>query len=282
MFFQHFSAYPWLSLLQVGFMVWMLMDAYRRPADRFWLWVILLVQPFGAWAYFVCVKASDFVGSGRGWNHPGGWSLPFFSSRPSLEELRYQAEHVPTLTNALALAERLVEQHEHEEALPHLELARAREPDHCQVLFLAAVCHAELGCPEKAAPELETVIARDRAWSDYAAWRLLIRVRAAMNDPAGTLNTCRDLVRIAPTLRHRVLLAEYLLADGQPTEARELLQRALDDYRFAPASVRRLNRRYAGDAMRLLKQAAATKAAKKPTPKRVAKKRASKSELWND
>lgn len=259
--FYYFYEYPWLYLLQGAFTVWMLIDAYRRPAEQFWLWVILIFQPLGSWGYFVCVKMHDFTGGGRasGWQTSGGgWSLPFFNRRPSIEELRYQAEHVPTLANSLALAERLVERNEHEEALPHLESALAREPDHCQVLFLVAVCHAELNRPEKAIPELEKVIARDRAWSDYSAWRLLVRVRSAMNDAPGALAACRELVRIAPTLRHRVLLAEYLIAEGQAPEARDMLQRALEDYRFAPANVRRLNRPYAGQAKKLLKQASAS------------------------
>ena len=71
--------------------------------------------------------------------------------------------------------------------------------------------------------------------------------------------TLRDLTRIAPTLRHRCLLAEYLIADNQSAEARDLLQRALEDYRFAPSGVRRLNRQWASQAKKLLKQVAASK-----------------------
>jgi hypothetical protein len=249
---------PWLTLVQAALTVWMMIDAYRRGAEQFWFFIILFFQPLGAWAYFFAVKMGDFTGGGRGWsNSGGGWSL--FNRRPSLDELRYQAEHVPTLSNHLALAERLVERNEHEAAIPHLEAALAKEPDHCQVLFLFAVCHAELNHPEKAIPELEKVIARDRGWSDYSAWRLLVRVRSATNDAAGALATCRDLTRIAPTLRHRCLLAEYLIADNQSAEARDLLQRALEDYRFAPSGVRRLNRQWASQAKKLLKQLGTSK-----------------------
>jgi hypothetical protein len=258
--FELYHEYPWLYFAEAAFTVWMLIDAYRRPAEYFWFWVILLFQPIGPWIYFFVVKLPDFTGGGHGsgWQPSGGgWLANLFHRRPSIEELRYQAEHVPTLANSLALAERLVERNEHEEALPHLESALAREPDHCQVLFLHALCHAELNRPEKAVPELEKVIARDRGWSDYSAWRLLVRARSAMQDAPGALTTCRELARIAPTLRHRCLLAEHLIADGQSAEARDLLQRALEDYRFAPSGVRRLNRQWAGQAKRLLKQASA-------------------------
>ena len=52
MFQEIFQVYPLLSTLQMAFMVWMIVDAYRRPAERFWFWVIFLFQPIGPWAYF--------------------------------------------------------------------------------------------------------------------------------------------------------------------------------------------------------------------------------------
>src|SRR5690349_7905580 len=95
LFFQS-SWFSWLSLLQTAFMVWMLVDAYRRGADSFWFWVILLVPFFGAWAYFFSVKvrAGDFRGVNLGGVFPRG---------PSLAQLRFLAESTPTLTNHLNL-----------------------------------------------------------------------------------------------------------------------------------------------------------------------------------
>jgi ribosomal protein S21 len=51
------------------------------------------------------------------------------------------------------------------------------------------------------------------------------------------------------------MLGEYLLAAGEVTEARAVLDRALRDYDFAPAPSRRRNARWARQARRLLKQA---------------------------
>src|SRR5438093_1136148 len=137
--------YNYLWLPQLAFTAWMLVDCYRRHADYYWFWVILLFQPLGAWIYFFVVKLKDFSGS-------GGWS--FFHPRPSLDELRYRAEQTPTLANHLELAQRLIERHEHPEAIPHLEAALQKEPDHCQVLYSLAVCHSEQGHPEQAMPLL--------------------------------------------------------------------------------------------------------------------------------
>jgi hypothetical protein len=240
-----FAEYPLLSLAQTALTIWMLVDAYRRHAEAFWFWIILLIQPFGAWAYFFVVKFGDFKGA-HAW--------PVFQRPASLAELRYQAEKVPTLASHLALANRLIEKNLHEEAMPHLEAALAREPEHCQVLHGLAVCEVELGHPEKALPYLERIVVRDPRWSDYAAQRLLVRARTEVGDGAGALAAARELVRLAPTLHHQCLLAECLVAEGFHDEARTSLQQSLETHRYAPSLSRRRNRSWARQARRLQKR----------------------------
>jgi hypothetical protein len=214
----------------------------------FWYWIILIIQPIGAWAYFFIYKLPDFRGRAAG-NLAG-----LFQRRTSLEELRYRAEQTPTLANHLALGERLVEAKEYAEAVPHLETVVEREPGHCHALFALATCHMRLGCADQAAPILEKLIARDRWWSNYAAWRLLVEAKSQLGDKGAALETCRQLARLAPTLENRCLLAEHLLEQGQTDEARTLLQQSLDEHRFAPGPIRRRNRHWAGVARRLQKQ----------------------------
>jgi hypothetical protein len=237
------AGHPILSMIMLAFSLWMLVDAYHRGVDFFWYWIILLVQPIGALAYFFVFKIQDFRNF-KGWFH----------RRPGLQELRYRVTQVPTLANQLALGQRLIEKHEYAEALTYLESALTREPDHSQVLYCQAVCYVEMGQPQKGIPFLERIIARDRLWSDYSAWRLLIQARSDTGDQEGALKACRDLVKLAPNLRHRCLLAEHLLAQGQKQEARTLLDQGLQDHQFAPGPIRRRNRHWASQARRLLKQ----------------------------
>jgi hypothetical protein len=238
--------YPYLALAQMAFMLWMAVDAYKRHVESFWLWVIIFVPVFGAWAYFFAVKAADF-------RHVSLGSA--FQRRTSLEELRYRAEHVPTLASHLALAERLMEKGLYAEAIPHLEEARKKEPEHGQVLYALAASHAAEGRYELAVPLLEGINRRDPRWSNYAAWRLLVETRTQSGDQPGALDTCRELVKLAPTLQHRCLLAEHLLDNGLAEEARTLLDRSLQDYYFAAGPSRRLNRAWAREARRLQKRA---------------------------
>lgn len=241
----YLSAYPYLALPQAALTIWMLADAGRRGAEWFWFWVILFFQPIGPWAYFFAVKARDF-------RDPRGWLQ--FQRAPSLDELRYQVDTVPTLASHLALAQRLIELGRPAEALPHLEQARAREPDHSQVLYGLAVCHADLGAPGTALPLLERILERDRRWSEYRAFRLLIVLRARTGDTPGALEAARELVRIAPSLEHHCLLAEQLNSTGNAGAAAELLKQALETHRFAPAPARRRDRAWAHRARLLYKE----------------------------
>jgi hypothetical protein len=246
-FLEESSLLSVLSLLQLGFMVWMLVDCQRRRVEQTWFWIILWVPVLGAWVYFFNFKARELRGV-------GALHLWPFHSRPSLKELRYRAEQSPTLANHVNLADRLIEQGSYAEAIPHLEAALKREPDYCQALYGLALCHAKLQEPAKALPLLEKVLARDRRWSNYQAWYLLRDVRLAAGNAEGALTTCQELFQLAPTLQHRCLLAEQLLQLKRTAEAGEILQKGLDEYAFAHWASRRRNRPWASEARRLQKQ----------------------------
>jgi hypothetical protein len=247
---QFLAEYPYLGLLQAAFTLWMLIDAYHRSTEAFWFWVIFLFQPIGPWFYFLAVKL-------QGWRDRPGLSLPLFQGGPSLKELRYRAQQSPTLANHLALAQRLIVRREYGEAEPHLEAALKVEPDHCQVLYSLALCRVHAGRAAEAVPLLERLLARDQRWSHYAAWHLLIEARDDLGDAEGALRACRELARLSPTLQNQCLLAEHLSAQGQGQEAYDLLDRALQDFAFAPGFVRWRNRQWARQARRLQRKCAA-------------------------
>jgi hypothetical protein len=244
-FFQFFQEYPFINLAQTAFMVWMLVDAYRRQAEQFWYLVIFFMPFVGAWVYFFAVKAKDFRSINTG---------SLFQRKASMSELRYRVEHMPTLTNNVEFAKRLIEQKEYEEAIPYLNAALKQEPDHPTALYSLARCQKELSHLDQALPTLKKLLARDPRYSNYAGWHLLIETQELSGDSDSALQQCRELARIAPTLQHQCLLAEHLVEAGKAEEAHGLLERSLQDHSFAPGPIRRRNRAWANQASRLQKR----------------------------
>jgi hypothetical protein len=246
-FFSYFYEMPYLLVPQLALTIWMLVDANKRGVEFYWYWIILVFQPLGAWAYFFIYKLQDFRGG-------QGWVGNLFQRRASLEELRYRVERAPTVANHLDYGERLIEKGTFAEAIPHLEAVLKHEPEHGQALFALARCHRAQGHPQQALPLLEKVVARHPAWGNYQAWHALIEARQEAGDQEGAVKSCRELARIAPTLEHKCLFAEYLASAGENREARKVLEQGLDDYEYLAGPYRRRNRRWASKAKQLLKQ----------------------------
>ncbi len=242
--------YQYLAIVQTAITVGMLLDAYRRSAEPFWYLIILFLQPVGAWVYFVIVVL------GSGLRNPIGARRGFtWKRRPSLEELRYRAQRTPTVMNHYTLAERLMEKRQYGEALHQLEAAVGLDPEYCPAQYALAVCHHERGECDQAVAPLVKIIARDRQWSNYRAWRLLIEVRTGQRNKPRALDACRELARMMPTLEIKCLLAEHLLANGLGDETCKLLEQTLEDYRFLPFGQRWRDRRWAKQAHRLWNEA---------------------------
>jgi hypothetical protein len=239
------NGHPIISLAQMLFTIWMAVDVYRRGAEHFWYWVILFIPVLGAWVYFLAVVAPNLGSTGN---------ITWFQRKVSLEELRYRAEQTPTLANNLALGQGLIARGAFAEAIPVLEAAHKVEPEHGSVLFALARCHAGQKNQVQAAAFLERIIKRDPRWSDYDAWRLLVETHLDAAHHETALEKARELVKIAPTLRHKCILGEILIDQSYKGEARALLEGALDDHAFTPTALRRHNRAWARRAAKLLKR----------------------------
>lgn len=232
------------SLLQLAFTIWMAVDAYHRRVDFFWYWIILLFQPIGPFIYFFAIKLPTLrIGGSRS-------SMPR-QRKLSLEELNYRVERAPTVANRLALAERLMDNGEHAQAIPYLEAILAIEPDYGIALHSLAECRLATGAADEAAGLLDRLIRKDYRWSNYRAWGTLITAHEARGQPAEALQTCREFEKRLPTLENKCLLAKHLVSNGNAEEAATLLDRALEDLHYATFRERLRNQRWAREARRI-------------------------------
>lgn len=242
-----------LALAQLAFTIWMAIDAYQRASEFFWVWIIILFQPLGAWIYFFAVKLRSL----RIPRFSGGDGAPRWQRKLSLKELRYRAERSPTVVNRLALAERLMDSGAHDEALPLLEAVVAAEPNYGQAQHALALCQLGRGEPAQAVPVLRRLLERDRRWSNYRAWHTLIEALDALHQPEEALQAARELTKMMPTLENRCRLAERLIDTKRRPEAIALLEQALEDHSYAPLGARWRNWRWARTAQKLLREAEA-------------------------
>jgi hypothetical protein len=240
----------WWVYAHVAFTVAMLIHVYRSGAEPYWYFVILLLQPVGAWVYFFFVFLRTFS-----W---GGFAAgPSWQRRLSLDELRYHAERTPTVNNRIAYAQGLMAKGRHAEAIPILEAVLAADHIHCGAMHDLAVCHLACAAPEKAVAMLQNLLERDFRWSYYRAWRTLIEAQVACRNLPEALKAARELAKMVPTLENKCLLAEYLLENNLKSEAIEVLDQALEDHAFSPLGKRFKNWSWARHARRLLNQAEA-------------------------
>jgi hypothetical protein len=239
----------WIFYAQLAFTAGMLIHAYRTGAESFWYFVIFLLQPIGAWAYFFAVFLRGFS-FGRGIS-----TGPLWERKLSLAELRFRVEQAPTVNNRIALAERLMEKGDHPAAIPLLEAVLAVDQIHGGAMHDLALCHLACDKPTDAVAMLERLLQRDPRWAYYRAWPTLIDAHLACGNPSEALKACRQLERMVPTLEHKCLLAEHLLANKLSAEAIHVLDLALEEQSFAPFGKRLKNWRWARRAQQLLKEA---------------------------
>lgn len=237
-----------LGFLVVAFNAWMLVDAYRRKAESYWLWIIVGV-PGGSLAYFFMVKLRD-----RGMQHLGRQLLTSFRRPPSLDVLRRKREGSPSFANRLTLAQGLTDAGQYAEAREHFLALQGERPQDYDALFGLGVCELELGRGEQAAEVLSKLVELAPTYREYAAWPELSQALRRLGRTDESLELMEQLVRRAPRLSHQVYLAQHLRWAGRGSEARALLERGLREYDEAARHVRRDYRAAAREARRLLSE----------------------------
>ncbi|MEM7410031.1 MAG: tetratricopeptide repeat protein [Myxococcota bacterium] len=225
-----------------GFKLWMLVDAIQRGVGCIWYSLIFFV-PGGAIAYFVTEKAPNL-----GWGSAASW----FQRPVPTAALEHAYRENPCVANEGHLAARLHDEGEFDRARELYERLLRRDPDSLRGHYGLGLCRRGLGRDAEAVDAFREVLARDRAYAQYAVWLDLADALGVLERTEERIEALRELVRANPRLDHTVALSTALIDAGRESEARAELSRGLDDFNHAPRHVRRLARPAAKQASKLL------------------------------
>jgi hypothetical protein len=230
-----------ILLILVGlFKAVMLVDAYRRKAETYWLWIIPTV-PGGALLYLFLVRLRQ-PGPGQLAEH-----LRRFLEKPTtVEELEHRYLESPSVANRLSFGQGLGDAGRYREALRHFEAVLSERADDADALFGEGVCLLELGENERAIAALGRLLELAPGYRDFALYPELSRAFKAAGRSDERLELLEGLAKRHPQLPHALWLFRCKEEMGQGFQAQKDLELAYRRFNEGPKHVRR---RY-GDAGR--------------------------------
>jgi hypothetical protein len=233
--------------LQSLFSLWMLVDAIQRGAARYWYPVILL--PFGEVAYFLSVKVHD-----PEFRRMRLFFQNIFAPKLTLEALRYQAKETPSFANKLLLAQGLFDADVQDEAATAFQELLTIDNESKDALYGFALCAIEAGDDEQAMEALRCLIEIKPSFHDYDGWAKLAETLRRTDQLPEAIDVLTTLVKKAPRLPHRVMLARYLGYSQRREDARDQLEIGLKALEHAPRFQQRQESAAARDARTMLQQ----------------------------
>jgi hypothetical protein len=202
-------------LVSLAFMVWMLVDAWRRRAPLHWYFIIV-VMPFGAVFYFVMVKLRDFR---------DGAAQPFVgpTARASSTSLAPPA----TQPVDLNLADTWEEREQYADAEPLYRAAIAADPANKRALHGLGRCLLGSGNAKESLVHFEKLLELDREFANFGAALDYADALWAAGQQSDTLELLEALCATTHRLNHRLALCHYLAESGHGERAKRELEQAL-------------------------------------------------------
>jgi hypothetical protein len=232
-----------VTAVQIWIQISMLIDAYRRRADAYWYFVILVV-PLGALIYFSFVRLGAPPAQ-----QP---SPPPRDGAASQGELERRVLETPSVSNKLALAEHLMDEGRYEAALPRFRDVLSHASDSKEGLHGMARCLLALGRPREASDELAQLMELDPKFRDFSGALDYAEALWQSGERDDAIGLLTGLVGVSGRINHRVALAHYCQEAGQHEPARSQLELALKEFELSPDYVQRRDRQWADRARRAL------------------------------
>ncbi len=230
--------------LETVFRLWMLVDCAQRGGG--YHWYLILWVPFGPLAYFLVVKIHDY--DLRGLKRALRIDRP-----PSVATLRFRLGETHTPANKLALGQALVSTRQDlPEAIELFREVLRWDADERRAQYGLSLALAQQGDQAGALDVLAKLVAREPKFQDYQAWLELAELRWQTGDRTGAVADLEGLVAQTARLEHRLKLATRLAELDRKSDARQLLEQALETYKHSPRYIQRRDARARRGARKLL------------------------------
>lgn len=230
----------WFWLPATAFWVWMIIDAYRHEDERYWAWLILILNGFGALIYFFFVKIPRHVKTG---------DFSFLSGLFLSNKIAQARLKTKTIGNAFQyneLADLLTRSGKRDEALEAYRKALKIEPDNAESLWGISRLHLDKKEYAQAYEALDGLLKLQFNYGFGSASLAMVRVLRELGRKEELGAHLVKHLKSWPHAEAKYTMALELALEGKKEEAMTLLEDIFDDELLAPKFEKRRNREWVG------------------------------------
>ena len=228
-----------------AFSIWMAVDCWRRGADGYWIWLILVFQPFGALIYFF---TQYWTGSRLEY---GLWQRLTAGGR--IREAKGRAHHLDTSATYEELGDLYAGAGKWADAEDAYRTALQRDAGNLHAQVRRGYALLELNRADEAWPLLGPAYQKNPGFDDDKLIRHLARCQAMRGNFVDACNLYEYFLRKHSYTEAQLEYAQVLLGAGKTDEGRKVLEDLIRDAEFAPKYQRRRDGKWVREAKRLLK-----------------------------
>ena len=236
------------GLLYWPFVIWMVISCIRNDPERYlWLWIILLLQPFGPFIYFLArwLPMAQF--------QPPKALRRFFRGR-ELQRLQIAANQIGNAHQFVEWGEALRECGQTAAAGDAFEKALAKDGQNLQALWGAASVEYAQGRYEAARDKLQRVLETDPAYKFGDVSLLQCKTLLALGESDKAREQLESHTRRWRHPEGLYLLARIYAEQGNASGARSQLESLIQDLDGAPRAIVRRQLFWKGRARKLLRK----------------------------
>lgn len=234
-----------IGVSTLAFSIWMAVDCWRRGAEGYWIWIILVFQPLGGIVYFF---TQYWKGSRLEY---GLWRRITAGGR--IREAKGRAHHLDTSAAYEELGDLYAGAEKWPDADEAYRAALQRDAGNLHAQVRRGYVLLALNRADEAWPLLGPAYQKNPGFDDDKLIRHLARCQAMRGNLVDAGNLYEYFLRKHSYTEVQLEYAQVLMKAGRADEGRKVLEELIRDAEFAPKYQRRRDGRWVREAKRLLK-----------------------------